>query len=230
MPGDEMLPRPDDLQAGLVEVERVLVGEGVDQVRVVEQRLVDLDSGLRGQARVGFGRGDLPVEHPELPVHEEHQAPVEAEEEIHVIEGELHPWASESDLRDGAATGSSARWVRSLPPEDNPAKALRVVAGVQARAEADPRSESLPMSGTSCSILTRRRRAGGHGRPRSLSVAAVGLEFTSRSSIPRSTGRITTRARRPPSTGSRTSIRASVARPCVVGYRIVAVPPSWPSA
>ena len=81
-----MLPGPDDVQFGLVEVGRVLVGKGVDQVHVVEQRLVDLDPGLRRQARVGFGRGNLLIDHLEPLIHEEHQAPVEAEEEIHVFE------------------------------------------------------------------------------------------------------------------------------------------------
>jgi hypothetical protein len=79
-----------NLQIGLVEVKRVLIDEGVDQVHVVEKGLMDLEPDLRGQPRIVLRRGDLLVDHLELLIDIEHQRLVEPEELLNVFERKLH--------------------------------------------------------------------------------------------------------------------------------------------
>src|SRR5262249_32174505 len=88
--GDQMPPGAHDGKLVIGQVERVLLDKGLDQVSVVEQGVTDLEPNFRGQGGEVFRVGKIVGKHLEELVDEEHQRPVQPEEQGDILWVEQH--------------------------------------------------------------------------------------------------------------------------------------------
>ena len=87
---NKMSPGTNDVEFVVRKVGRVFIDKGLDQIEMGIQGVTDLHPDLRRQGGKFFWRGECVGNHLEALVHEEHQRPVQLEEQFEFVWREQH--------------------------------------------------------------------------------------------------------------------------------------------
>jgi len=88
-----MPPGTNDVDFVYWQVGRIFIDKRLDEAGVTEESVTDFEAEFRRQSSELFGAGEFIGNHLEALVHEEHQPPVQLEEEFDILWGEKH-WSS----------------------------------------------------------------------------------------------------------------------------------------
>ena len=83
-----MPPGTHDVEFVVRQVGRVFIDKRLDQISVIEEGVTDLEANFRRQRSECVGAGNIIGHHLEALVHEEHQRPVQLEEQFDILWGE----------------------------------------------------------------------------------------------------------------------------------------------